>query len=108
VSQIPGRQAESLAALLTLYVLNARPRRYQYWINVRRSQMSDNTLPTTTLDRHLRRLLRDLKAIETMEDSTRPTANERLTATLGEELLRVLRAEVERPLVLPVPSRRVA
>ena len=70
--------------------------------------MSDNTLPTTTLDRRLRRLLLDLTAIGTMEAGNGPSADERLTAMLGGELLRALRAEVGRPLPLSSPSRRVA
>ena len=70
--------------------------------------MSDNTLPTTTIDRRLRRLLRDLTAVGRMEAGNGTSADELLTHMLGEELLRAIRAEVDRPLPLSSPSRRVA
>jgi hypothetical protein len=48
------------------------------------------------VDRHVERLLRDLVAIGLLEVNNRPSADERLTAKLGEDLLRSLRAELGR------------
>jgi hypothetical protein len=72
--------------------------------------MSDKTLPATNIvDRHLRRLLRDLAAIGLMQAREGVPAGERLTATLGPELHHAIRTEVDRPLLpLRNPSRRIA
>jgi len=72
--------------------------------------MSDNTLPTaSTLDRRLRRLLRDLTAVGLMQAGSRLAAGERLNAVLGLELHQAICAQIDRPLPLPSPvSRRVA
>jgi hypothetical protein len=71
--------------------------------------MSENTLPTTnTADRRLRRLLRDLTTVGLMEAGNDLAANERLTAALGPELHRAIRAQLDRPLPLRSRSRRVA
>jgi hypothetical protein len=75
--------------------------------NAPRSQMSHDTF-TNTIDRRLRRLLRDLTAVGLMEAGNNLTADERLTATLGPELHRAIRAEVDCPLPLRSSSRRVA
>jgi hypothetical protein len=70
--------------------------------------MNDNTLATTeTLNRHLRRLLRDLAAMGRMEAGTGLSASERLTAALGPELHHAIRAALDHPLPAR-PSRRVA
>jgi hypothetical protein len=71
--------------------------------------MNDKPLPTTnTVDPRLRRLLRDLAAIGLMETGNGLAAAERLSAALGPELHRAVRAELDRPLPLRNRSRRVA
>jgi hypothetical protein len=59
--------------------------------------ISDNTLPTTNMvDRHSRRLLRDLTAIGLVEAGNCLSADERLTDTLSHPLLQALRTELDR------------
>ena len=57
--------------------------------------MDDHESPPAVkiVDPHTERLLRDLMAIGLLEANNRPSADERLTATLGEDLLRALRGE---------------
>jgi len=45
------------------------------------------------VDPHADRLLRDMIAVGLLEANDRPSADERLTAKLGEDFLRALRAE---------------
>jgi hypothetical protein len=71
--------------------------------------MGDKTAATTTtIDRRVRRLVRDLTAIGLMEANDALSRDERLTAVLGPELHEVLRAELCRPLPLDCRPRRVA
>jgi hypothetical protein len=60
--------------------------------------MSGHPFPPAaeSVDPHTDRLLRDLIAIELLEANDGPSADERLTAELGEDLLRVLRLELAR------------
>ena len=60
-------------------------------MNDRQSQTAANVV-----DRHTRRLLRDLIAIGLLQVNNRPSADERLTSKLGEDLLRAFRAELGR------------
>ena len=69
--------------------------------------MSDNTT-TNSVDRRLRRLLRDLNTVGLMEAGNDLTADERLNAMLGPELHRAIRAALDRPLPLHNRPRRVA
>jgi hypothetical protein len=57
--------------------------------------MDDHESPPAVkiVDPHADRLLRDLMAIGLLEANDRPSADERLTAKLGEDLVRTLRAE---------------
>jgi hypothetical protein len=71
--------------------------------------MDDHESPPAVkiVDPHADRLLRDLLAIGLMEANNRPSADERLTTKLGEDLLRVLRAEQGRldAVASPIRSR---
>jgi len=57
--------------------------------------MDDHESPPAAkiVDPHTDRLLRDLIAVGLLEANDRPSADERLTAKLGEDLLRAVRAE---------------
>ena len=57
--------------------------------------MDDHEFPPAAkiVDPHTDRLLRDMMAIGLLEANDRPSADERLTAKLGEDFLRALRAE---------------
>jgi hypothetical protein len=57
--------------------------------------MDDHQSPPAVkiVDPHADRLLRDLLAIGLLEADNRPSADERLTTKLGEDLLQALRAE---------------
>jgi hypothetical protein len=71
--------------------------------------MNDKTLPVAkTADRHLRRLLRDLTAVGFMEAGNDLSADKRLTAALGTELHRAIRAEIDRSVAPRSRSLRVA
>jgi hypothetical protein len=70
--------------------------------------MDDHESPPAVrnVDPHADRLLRDLIAIGLLEANNRPSADERLTAELGEDLLRALRAEQGRLDAGALPIRR--
>jgi hypothetical protein len=60
--------------------------------------MDDHQSPPAVkiVDPHADRLLRELIAIGLLEANNRPSADERLTTELGEDLLRALRTELHR------------
>jgi len=71
--------------------------------------MDDHESPPAVkiVDPHADRLLRNLVAIGLFEANSRQSADERLTTKLGEDLLRALRAELDRldSGALPIRSR---
>jgi hypothetical protein len=63
--------------------------------DIEENRMDDHESPPAveSADPHADRLLRDLIAVGLLEANDRPSAAERLTAKLGEDLLRAVRAE---------------